>query len=82
MVSAYRKISVFSKEVAVPKVPPREIVEVHMIPDPKRGALEIRLWWQDQRVHSAAYPMTEFRRVHFSTFPNTARAKSQASCFA
>ncbi len=64
-VSAYRKISVFSKEIVVPKVPPRESVEVHMIPDPKREALEIRLWWQGQCVHSAAYPMTEFRRVHF-----------------
>lgn len=65
IVSAYRKISLFGKEIVVPKVSPRDIVEVHLIPDPARGAMEIRLWCEGRRVHSAVYPLSEFRRVHF-----------------
>ena len=65
MVSAYRKISLFKKEIVVPKVPPREEVEVHLVPDAKRGSLEIRLWCREKMVHSVTYPLTDFPRVHF-----------------
>ena len=65
MVNGYRRISLFTHEIVVPNVPLREEVEVHLIPDRERGALEIRIWWNSRMVHSAAYPLKEFPRVHF-----------------
>jgi len=57
MVNGYRKISLFNHEIPVSHVPLREGVEVHLVPDVERDALEIRIWWENQGVH-------------FSTFPN------------
>ena len=65
MVNGYRKISLFNHEIVVPKVPLREEVEVHLIPDTMRGALDIRIWWDNHMVHSVTYPLKEFPRVHF-----------------
>lgn len=65
MVNGYRRITLFHKEIEVPKVPLREQVEVHLIPDPMRESLEIRIWWDNHMVHSATYPLREFPRVHF-----------------
>jgi len=61
----YRKISFYSHEIEVPGVPLREQVEIHMVPDPARRAMEIRIWWEKQMRRSTAYPLTEFPRVHF-----------------
>jgi hypothetical protein len=65
MVNGYRKISLFNHEIVVPNVPLREEVEVHLIPDTAREALEIRIWREGQLVHSITYPLKEFPRVHF-----------------
>lgn len=65
MVNAYRRIALFSHEIEIPNVPLREEVELHLIPDIQRQALEIRIWWDNRMVHSLAYPLTEFPRVHF-----------------
>jgi hypothetical protein len=65
MVNGYRKISLFNHEIAVPHVPLREEVEVHLIPDVKRGSLEVRIWWDNHMVQSITYPLKEFPRVHF-----------------
>jgi hypothetical protein len=65
MVNGYRKISFFNHEIEVPNVPLREEVEVHLIPDIQRDALEIRIWWENRMVHSVTYPIREFRGVHF-----------------
>ena len=64
-VNGYRRISLFNNEIVVPKVPLREEVEVHLIPDVVRGALEVRIWWENQMVHSVTYPLKDFPRVHF-----------------
>ena len=64
-VNGYRKISVSNHEIVVPHVPLREEVEVHLVPDVERGALEVRIWWDNQLVQSVAYPLKEFPRVHF-----------------
>jgi len=69
-VNGYRKISLFNHEIRVPKVPLREEVEVHLVPDTSRDALEFRIWWENQMVQSVVYPLREFRGVYFSTFPN------------
>lgn len=65
MVNGYRRISLFNHEIEVPGVPLREEVEVHLIPDPQRGALEVRIWWNNRMVHCVTYPLKEFPRVHF-----------------
>jgi hypothetical protein len=65
MVNGYHKISLFNHEIVVPHVPLREEVEVHLAPDIERDALEVRIWWENQMVHSVTYPLKEFPRVHF-----------------
>ena len=64
-VNGYRKISVFNHDVPVPYVPLREDVEVHLIPDVERDALEVRVWHDNRMVQSVTYPLKEFPRVHF-----------------
>ena len=70
MVDGYHKISLFNHEIRVPHVLLREWVEVYLIPDVERVALEVRIWWENQMVQSVAYPLKDFPGVHFSTFPN------------
>ena len=65
MVNGYRKISVFNHEIVVPHVPLREEVEVHLVPDTQREALEVRIWWENHMVQSVVYPLREFPGVHF-----------------
>jgi hypothetical protein len=64
-VNGYRKISLFNHEIVVPNVPLREEVEVHLVPDIQRDALELRIWWENQMVQSVTYPLREFPRVQF-----------------
>ena len=62
MVNSYRKIEIHKHEILVPGVPLREEVDVHLIPNAKRGAMEIRIWWKDRMVKSIVYPLREFPR--------------------
>jgi len=64
-VNGYRKISLSNHDIVVPNVPLREEVEVHLIPDVERGALEVRIWWENRMVQSVTYPLREFPRVQF-----------------
>jgi hypothetical protein len=64
-VNGYRKISLSKHDIVVPNVPLREEVEVHLIPDVERGALEVRIWWENRMVQSVTYPLEEFPRVQF-----------------
>ena len=64
MVNGYRKISLFNHEIPVSHVPLREEVDVHLVPDVERGALEIRIWWENQMAHSVTYPLKEFPGIH------------------
>ncbi len=65
MVNGYRRITLLHHEIEVPNVPLREQVELHLVPDLTRQALEVRIWWDNHLVHSVTYPLTEFSRVHF-----------------
>jgi hypothetical protein len=64
MVNGYRRISLFKHQIEVPKVPLREYVDVHMVPDTTKGVMHIRIWWNEQMVHSVSLPLKGFR-VHF-----------------
>jgi len=65
IVNGYRKISLSKHDIVVPNVPLREEVEVHLVPDTSRGAMEIRIWWDNRMLQSVTYPLKEFPRVHF-----------------
>lgn len=65
MVNGYRKISLSNHAIPVPNVPLREEVEVHLISDVQRDALEIRIWHDNRMVQSVTYPLKEFPGVHF-----------------
>ena len=64
-VNGYRKISLSNHEIIVPNVPLREEVEIHLIPDVDRDALEVRIWHDNRMVQSVTYPAKEFPRVQF-----------------
>ena len=65
MVNAYHKISLFNKEIFIPKVPLRDYVEIFIVPDKKQGIIELRFWWDNQLVHTLIYPIKDFPSVHF-----------------
>lgn len=65
MVNGYHKISLWSKEIFVPKAPLRDYVEICIIPDTKRGVVEFRFWWNNQLVHTLIYQIRDFSSVHF-----------------
>jgi transposase len=60
----YRKISLFGQFIEVPYAPLREYVEVHLLPDLSREALEVRIWWQQKMVRSVHVPYPK-NWVHF-----------------
>jgi hypothetical protein len=64
MVNGYRKISLFKHEIEVPKVPLREYVDVHLVPDTAKQVMHIRIWWNKKMVHTLSLPLKGFR-VHF-----------------
>jgi hypothetical protein len=64
VVNAYRRISLQNHEIQVPNVPLRVRVDIHMIPNFEKKTMELRIWWNDQLVHSLTLPLEGFR-VHF-----------------
>jgi transposase len=63
VVNGYRRISLFNHTIEVPKVKLYEEVDVHLVPDTTKQAMQIRIWWNDTMVHSVALPLEGFR-VH------------------
>ncbi|MEA1991848.1 MAG: hypothetical protein U9N58_06595 [Thermodesulfobacteriota bacterium] len=64
IVNSYRRISLFKHSIEVPKVPLRETVNIHLIPDVDRKLMHLRIWWDNHMVHSLDLPIQGFR-VHF-----------------
>jgi hypothetical protein len=64
MVNAYRRISLFNHNIEVPKVPLREYVDIHLIPNLAKQSMHIRIWWNKKLIHSLDLPLHGFR-VHF-----------------
>lgn len=64
MVDGYRRISLFNHTIEVPRVPLRDYVDIHLVPDTDKNIMDIRIWWNNQLVHTISYPLNEFR-VHF-----------------
>jgi hypothetical protein len=58
----YRRISLDRHSIEVPKVDVREDVDLRLVPDFTKNVLEIRIWFQENLVHSVNLPLNEFRR--------------------
>jgi hypothetical protein len=65
MVNGYRKMFVSNHEIVVPHVALREEVEVHLVPDTKKDALQVRTRWDSRMVQSVVYTLRECPDVHF-----------------
>lgn len=63
-VDGYQRISLFKHTIPVPKVPLREDVELHLIPNPAKQIMDVRIWWNRQMVHALSLPLAGFP-VHF-----------------
>lgn len=63
VVNGYRRISLFNHTIEVPNVELYEEVDIHLVPNPARQVMEIRIWWNNNMVHSLALPLEGFR-VH------------------
>jgi hypothetical protein len=63
IVDAYRRISLFNHQIEVPKVPLREEVIVHLIPNINKELMHVRIWWNNKLVHRVTLPLHGFR-VH------------------
>ncbi len=67
--NGYRKISIAGQEYEIPKVDPRETVELHLyLVYP--SLVEIRIWFNQKMVHSLTLPISKLKNVHFLSFPN------------
>ena len=63
-VDSYRRISLFKNIIEVPNVPLRKYVDIHLVPDEEKDLMDIRIWWNDNMVHSVSLPLQSFS-VHF-----------------
>lgn len=59
-VNGYRRISLFNHIIEVPNVPLYEQVDIHLVPDTLKQTMHVRIWWNDQMVHSVTYPLKGF----------------------
>ncbi len=62
--NGYGRISLFNHEIRIANVPLRQEVDVHLVPDPTRNLMQIRIWFQDALAHSVDLPLEGFG-VHF-----------------
>jgi len=64
IVDGYGRISLFNTDIKIPHAPLHEDVELHLIPDLPKNALEVRIWFQTKMCHSLTIPLQN----HLSTF--------------
>ena len=63
-VDGYCRISLFNHQIDLPQVPLHEDVELHLVPDPARQVVEVRIWWDQKMIHSTHLPLAD-STVHF-----------------
>lgn len=62
----YRKISIAGHSLQIPKIEPRQDVELHFVPDETKNQVEIRVWASKKLVHSVHLPFDSLQKmVHF-----------------
>lgn len=65
IVNSYHRITLGSREITIPKVPIRESVTIHMIPNKTSQIIDLRFWWENKLVHTLTYPIADLPSVHF-----------------
>ena len=60
-VDGYCRISIFNHQIDLPQVPLHEDVELHLIPDPTKQVMEVRIWWNQKMVGSVSLPLADSR---------------------
>lgn len=63
-VDTYRKISLQGLFIQLPKVSPREEVDIHLVPNRKQQTIEVRIIWRKQLVFVNLYQRSQFPKVH------------------
>lgn len=63
-VNGYRRIKLFSHEIEVRGVPLYENVDLHLVPDPVKPVVEVRIWYAEKMVQSLSLPINDLP-VHF-----------------
>jgi hypothetical protein len=62
-VNGYCQISLFNHQINLPQVPLYEDVELHLIPDPVKQVMEVRIWWNQKMIETVNLPLAH-SRVH------------------
>ncbi len=62
-VNGYCRISLFNHQIDLPQVPLHEDVELHLIPDPAKQLMEVRIWWNQKLIETLNLPLAD-SRVH------------------
>jgi len=62
-VNGYCRISLFHHQIDLPQVPLYEDVDLHLIPDPAKQLIEVRIWWNEKLIESVSLPLAD-SRVH------------------
>ena len=62
----YRKISIAGHSFQIPKIDPRDEVELHFIPDLNNNLIEIRVWSSSKFIQTINLPFADLQKiVHF-----------------
>lgn len=64
-VDPYRYVSVKNFKLRVPKVPPREKVELRLYPNETTGLVEVRFWYENQFVSSQQVKLSDMPIIRF-----------------
>lgn len=59
----YRKISIAGHSFQIPKIEPRDDVELHFVPDFAKNVVEIRIWTSTHFVHTIHMPFAEVKKT-------------------
>jgi hypothetical protein len=56
-INSYSRISLFGHDIQVPNTPLHKYVDIHLVPDPEKNSMDIRIWWNSAMVHSLTLPL-------------------------
>lgn len=59
--NGYGRISLSNHQIRVPEVPLRHPVDIHLVPDPNRDRMQIRIWFKGKLVQRQELPLDGFR---------------------
>jgi hypothetical protein len=62
-VNGYCRIPLFNHQIDLPQVPLHEDVELHLVPDPAKQVMEVRIWWNQKLIETVSLPLAD-SRVH------------------